>query len=282
LPRLETINFTFYSVYNNRIGYDDKGRLALQAYVLGALVDGFSVRAPPKLTSLSFHNLRTWHLSCLESPPFQTVLTTLRHLHLSVLFDSAPDPFRFSSRWCHFWDTLPRIILAPTQDALTELTLHSDEPVGAWSGFSLTGLHFPHLYAVSLRNFIFMSSVGIVPFVLQHASTLTRLEILSCTLPLNDEISLSPSDSDSPSTAPTPAEESSFGPDSWHPIWDRFAAELTTLIMLRVDGPEFLHTSSTLWEIGANEQHDAADVAALRRFRMIVAARSLGELSEEA
>lgn len=121
-----------------------------------------------------------------------------------------------------------------------------------------------------------------MPFVLQHASTLTRLEILSCTLPLNDEISLSPSDSDSPSTAPTPAEESSFGPDSWHPIWDRFAAELTTLIMLRVDGPEFLHTSSTLWEIGANEQHDAADVAALRRFRMIVAARSLGELSEEA
>jgi hypothetical protein len=69
---------------------------------------------------------------------------------------------------------------------LTELYLHSDEWVGTWLGLSLTGLHFPHLCALSLRNLAFEPFTGIVPFILRHAATLPRLELLSCQVPIPD------------------------------------------------------------------------------------------------
>ncbi|KAI9453703.1 hypothetical protein BJY52DRAFT_804074 [Lactarius psammicola] len=177
LPQLETIKLKFYPDVRNWL---DGDRLALQASILGALSASFSVRTPPNLRSLSLHNIRTWDLSPLETPPFQTVLTTLRHLQLSVLPDSDPDPETFFARWCHFWGTFfPRMILAPTQHSLTELTLYSDIDVGASSGLSLAGLHFPHLCALSLCRLVFEPSVGVEAFILRHAATLTRLELLA-------------------------------------------------------------------------------------------------------
>lgn len=118
------------------------------------------------------------------------------------------------------------------QHALTDLTLYSNKFVRAWSGMSLAELHLLCLCTLSLRKF--KTSVGILPFVLRNASTLTRFEILSCT----DCISVSqPAPA---STALTVDEESSSEPGGWHRIWDRFAANLTVLVTLRADGPEFL------------------------------------------
>ncbi|KAH9022808.1 hypothetical protein EDB84DRAFT_1618436 [Lactarius hengduanensis] len=276
LSRLETIKLTFYPLYDNRLSFDGQSRLAVQASILGALTASFSVRAPPGLTSLSLDNLRIWELSPLESPSFQTVLTTLRRLLLSVLSDRAPDAVAFDARWCHFWGTLcPRMILAPTQHTLTDLTLHSDAPVGALSGLSLAGLHFPLLCALSIRGLVFEPSIGVEPFVLRHVATLVQLEVLACKLP--NPVDLSLTSFQSLSTALSRDES---GPDGWDRIWDRFAAELTALVTLNVDLECRYVELVFLWEAYVSELRYAADAAALRRFHMTVTSRS-GEMRDE-
>ena len=276
LPRLETVNLTFYPANHSRLDSDGGGPLALQTSILGALEASFSIRVPPSLTSLSLHNLRTSDLLSLESPSFQTALMTLQRLQLSVLFDPAPDPY---ACWCHFWSTLlPRMILAPTQHALSELTLHCDEHVGASSGLSLAGLHFPHLCALSLLMLVFEPSVGVEDFVLRHAPTLARLEFLSCklTIPAGTSLPLAQD------------EQSSIPLGGWARSWDRFAVELTSLVTLHVDGrsltpwdyagPVCRYVAPgpgiSFWEMDAFELHNAADIAALRRFHTTVATRS--------
>ncbi|KAH9019558.1 hypothetical protein EDB85DRAFT_2153653 [Lactarius pseudohatsudake] len=98
--------------------------LALQPSILGALAASFDIRVSPKLTSLSLHNLRIWELSPLESPPFQTALTTLRCFQLSLLLDGPPAAEIYDP-WCNLWGTLcSRMVLTPMQHSLTELTLH--------------------------------------------------------------------------------------------------------------------------------------------------------------
>ncbi len=175
------------------------------------------------------------------------------------------------------------MILAPAQHALTELILHSDVYVGASSRLSLAALHFPHLCALSLRRLVFEPSAGIEPFVLRHAATLTRLELLTCKLPTRAGTLLSPSPSQSITLARD--EESSFGPACWERIWDRFMAELTALVALHIDegliGLECRYVNPgrgiSYWEeLDTPEPRNAADVAALRRFHMTVAARSRG------
>ncbi|KAH8997868.1 hypothetical protein EDB86DRAFT_2913747 [Lactarius hatsudake] len=130
-PRLETINLTFYPRYGNRrhTNEQDRSSLTLQSSVLGALSSSFSVRVP-NLTALSLHNLRISDLSPLASPPFQTVLTTLRHFQLFPLCDP-PNQFAVDDCWAHFWGTLCSRMLTPMQHSLTELTLHNDADVDA-------------------------------------------------------------------------------------------------------------------------------------------------------
>ena len=279
LPRLEAINFTFYPIYGRRIKFADGGRRALQLSILGALAASFRVHVPSRLTSLSLHNLRPSDLSPLESPPFQNFLTTLQRLHLSVLFDSSDPMFETGIR--HFWGTIfPRIVLTPMQHTLTELTLHSDSLFGASSGLSLAGLHFPHLCALSLRNLVFEPSIGVESFILQHAATLARLELLACKLLAHPDIPQTPLTPlpPHPSTVLAPDKESRSGP-GWDSIWDRFAAELTALVTLHVDEPMCSSYISccldlSFWTDYARELRDATDVAALQRFHAIVAARS--------
>ena len=272
LPQLEAINLTFHPADSDWPAdtSDNNGRVALQESILGALALSFSVRALPKLMFLSLHNLHTWHLSPLESAPFQTILTTLRRLQMSVLFESAPDPFTFTSRWSHFWSTLsPQMILSPTQHTLTELTLHSDAGVDASSGLSLAGLHFPHLCVLSLRNLSFQPSTGVETFILRHGATLARLELLSCQMTI-----LGGTEWHRylyPSTTISQGGESSSGPDGWHLIWNRFEAELTALVTLHVACPN--DPRIPLCAIRPGE-YNAVDIAALRRFRNTVAARS--------
>ena len=266
LLHLNTINLTFCQKSNRRINYNGKAhlsRLALQASIIGALADSFSVRVPSKLTSLSLHNLRTSDLGPLDTPPFKNVLTNLRRLQLSVLSEE------FDDRWADFWSTFcPRIILDPTQHCLTDLTLHSDTLVGTFSGLSLSGLHFPHLCALSLRKIVFESPVGIEPFILRHTATLARLELLGCTLPTYAGLPF-------PLGSPPPPLPSAC---YWNSIWDRFAAELTALVALHVDEPECsyvsAHSLSSYLRTGRSESRDATDAEALQRFHVVVTARS--------
>ena len=279
LPRLETINLMFYRRWS---GSDSKGHIhLLEQSILGALAASFSIRAPPRLTSLSLHNIYPSVISSFDSPPIQTVLKTLRHLQLFMILDmNAP-----LDHWYHFWGALcPRIFLAPTQHSLTELTLQSNVYFGASSGLSLRELDFPRLCALSLCNLVFDRSVGVEYFVLRHASTLARLELLKCKLPIDRNKQLPIPD---PSTILARDDESGFGLDCWCGIWDRFAAELTTLIVLRVDerrpnlwvgaSSECRYVSSgpcAYWEADVSESRNVADTEALRRFQTTVAARS--------
>ena len=260
----------FYPLKDNRANSDNGGQLALQASILGALATSFKVRVPPKLRSLSLHNLRTSDLPVFESPPFQNFLTNLRRLQLSVLFDFEPDDRTFTSRCYHFWGTLlPRMIFAPAQHAVTDLTLHSDVSFGRSSGLSLNGLHFPHMYALSLRNLVMETSVGIEPFILRHAASLTRLELVACMLPTY------PNPLPIPWALPFPPPSSAR---CWDSIWDHFAVELTSLVALHVHDPEcsyvFAWFGLSFFRDSARESREATDVAALQRFRAVVATRS--------
>lgn len=272
LPHIEIINLTFYpihdnrvpiysnplSVFDNRVDFDDGSRLAVQASILEALAASCKVRVPSKLLSLELHNLHTSDLSSLETAQFQKFLTCLRRLQLTVL-----QPTSYGRKY-NFWSTFSPIILNPTQQFLTELILHSSVCIWPSSGFSLTGLHFPHLTALSVRNLIFVPSVGVEPFILRHASTLARLELLACKPPAYREL--------------PPFEWSPPSSDyCWDTIWDRFAMELTALVTLNVDELDcpyvgFFYRFNLSDE--AIKSHNAADDAALQRFHVVVTARS--------
>jgi hypothetical protein len=282
LPRLETIGLRFNAVYNNEIISDSEGHLFLQASILGALVDSFSVRAPSKLTSLSLLNLRASDPHPLETFPLQAILPTLRCLQLSAVFDSAPDPHSFHGRWRHFWSTLSRplrMIPVQTQVDLTELTLHSDACVGTSDGLSLRELHFPRLSVLSLRNIVFNPIRDDEVFALRHAATLMRLELLTCKVLVGSNRAPAPA----PSKYTNLAGEVALDLRAhWDRIWDRFTAELTALVSLYVDERHHDREYRYVYRrIGGSYKvtdvvgsRNAADLAALQRFRMAVAARS--------
>lgn len=162
------------------------------------------------------------------------------------------------------------MILGPAQHSLTDLTLHCDTLVGDSSGLSLAGLHFPRLTTLSMRNFVLQLSVGVEPFILRHAATLARLQLLTCKLPTYADL------------LPVPWEwEWELPPQTsicWDSIWDRFAAELTSLVSLHVDHAECSYVSTyfllSFFSDSGNQPRDAADMAALQRFQAVVAARS--------
>ncbi|KAH9059847.1 hypothetical protein EDB87DRAFT_1619807 [Lactarius vividus] len=282
LPRLKTINLMFYKRYGyQRYGKNrpDGSSHALQSAVLSALASSFRVRAPD-LTLLSLHNLRTSDISPLESPPFQTVLTTLQRFRLSPLFDP-PDPFTLDDRWSHFWGTLRPPMLTPMQHPLTELILDSNAHVGTLAGLSFDWLHFPCLCSLSLSKLVFEPSIGAQNFILRHAATLARLELITCRLPANRATFFKPSPSSSRTFA---RDESSSRLGTWERVWDCFAAELTALVSLHVMenreewNPDFQYRIHGLWMPGSRDtgsfaRRNAADAAALRRLHITVNTR---------
>ncbi|KAH9022806.1 hypothetical protein EDB84DRAFT_1564892 [Lactarius hengduanensis] len=167
--------------------------LALQPSILGALAPSFDIRVSPKLTSLSLHNLRIWELSPLESPPFQTALTTLRCFQLSLLLDGPPAAEIYDP-WCNLWGSAY---------------------VDASSRLSFAALHFPRLSTLPEKARL-EPSVRAQNFILRHAPTLACLELLLCKLPIDTSIYIMPSPSSS--TALTLDEEPSSGPDTWERV----------------------------------------------------------------
>ncbi|KAH8997841.1 hypothetical protein EDB86DRAFT_3243004 [Lactarius hatsudake] len=171
--------------------------------ILDAVAASFSVRAPSNLTSLFLRNLRFSDHVPLESPSFQTFLTTLRRLALSVYIDRGLPPEMFPAGWLYLWITMfPRMVPAPTHNSLTEFTLRGGALVGASAGLSLATLHFPRLCALSLEGLVFEPSVAVEPFILRHAATLSRLTLVECALLAGTDAHLSLSGSEESSPRP--------------------------------------------------------------------------------
>ena len=272
-PRLEAINLQFSHVHKKNFGSEDC--LSLQASLLGALANSFRAHVPSKLMSLSLLNLRASDPHPLETLPLQTILTTLRCLKLSaVLSNYHPDVPGSLDPWNNFWDSLSlRMIPVPMQVILTDLTLHSDIPVGTDSALSLRELHFPCLATLSLRNIIFTTTYpGAEDFILRHSTTLTLLELLTCKVLISHNLVSLLSSSES-TTLPMDMEwrHRPF----WDRIWDRFAAELTSLITLNVNEEDrYAHMiGGSYFASCVGEPRNTADRAALQRFRMSVATR---------
>ena len=281
LHRLETIKLEFTPTYDNRwpATSDSRDRLSLQASILGALAASFRVRASSKLTSLSLLNIRASDPTPLETLPLQNILRTLRCLQLSAVSDIAPDPVTFRDRWRYFWSTFSSCMVpVQTQIDLTELTLHSDRAVGGLDSLSLRELHFPRLAVLSLRNIVFNPIQDDEVFVLRHAATLVRLELLTCKVLMGEKRLPAPAQSKYTNLAGEV--EMSFR-QHWDRIWDRFAAGLTAVVTLNVyeryndREARYVHRRGGLYTIiSAIKSRNEADLAALQRFRMTVAARS--------
>jgi len=165
---------------------------------------------------------------------------------------------------------------------LTHLTLHTEIFVGASSGLSFHALHFPHLCTLSLRKLVFEPSVGVEHFILRHAATLSRLELIMCGLPIDPDTEMLIYSSRSRSTTLT-RDKSGLEPLHWERIWDNFAADLTALIALHVNESETRTCILPVrhryvapvpeYRMFAVESRDAPDAEALRRFYMTIAAR---------
>ena len=154
------------------------------------------------------------------------------------------------------------MILVPKQHTLTDLTLHSDVYFSGSSELSLDGLHFPHLYSLSLSKFILETSVGIEPFILRHAASLAQLELIACMLPANL------------STLPFPWVPLPPLPSSgrcWDSIWDCFVAELSALVALHVHNPECEYVSTCFGlSFSRDGAHESCEVLILQHFNTSV------------
>ena len=295
LPRLEAIKLTFFPVdtHDSELDWDVEGRYTLQASILTALAASFSIRAPTGLISLSLHNLRTYGGALALPLSFQTVLETLRCFQLSVVYAHGNTAF---FNWLDFWRIFPHAVLSPMEQSLTRLTLHNDRLIGASSGLCFTGINFPHLCTLSLSRIVFEPSVGVESFILRHAATIARLELIACRLSIidgNEDRLPSPSSSlSSPLSPPTlhKAEESILRPAYWGRIWHSFAVKLSALIALHVDERDKNRSYSrpfvcryvrpglelSYMEFLSNAPLNEADSAALQRLHLTVAARSEG------
>jgi hypothetical protein len=129
---------------------------------------------------------------------------------------------------------------------------------------SFTGLCFQNLRVLSLRNFVLEPSAGVEPFILQYATTLVWLELISCKLFIpNDE-----------------------EPTRWEHIWGSFATGITALVARHFDESrvgvfeqryvrhQVRDGPISYWDVEAPAHLDVADAAALKRFYVTVAARS--------
>ncbi|KAG0696361.1 hypothetical protein DFH29DRAFT_813067 [Suillus ampliporus] len=166
-----------------------------------------------RMKSLSLNNVVMMPASCYD---FVSSLTNspLSNLSLSVV------PNADISAWSGSKDINGSLgaLLPPSNVTLKSLVLRS--PQGPYHSLTtqLSSLNYPSLESLMLENIVFdqtPSAVGIEEFVLRHKSSLRRLELRSCASYVG---------------AP------SFNARPWSSIWQRWAAELTGLRELVVDG----------------------------------------------
>ncbi|KAF7305314.1 hypothetical protein HMN09_00783000 [Mycena chlorophos] len=140
----------------------------------------------PKLVSLTLVNVIGADHEIYKDPRFFDVFRSLEHLEISVLYGIGSSAVTHTSYYIEdpikrFWKDVVRVL--SNAPGLTSLVLRSDHPVGSDPPIPLGDIHFPRLQSLVLQMFSFIPKdphSDVLPFILRHASTLTRLELRDC------------------------------------------------------------------------------------------------------
>ncbi|KAG1744938.1 uncharacterized protein EDB91DRAFT_1121698 [Suillus paluster] len=214
LPRLECLVANFWPSFVSQSGKDVRESpfwfTNRQLTVTNAIYHGMNTS---RLSSLSLNNVVMMPASCYD---FVSSLTNppVSHLSFTVV------PNAEISAWSGSKDINGSLgaLLPPSNVILKSLVLRS--PQGPYHSLTtqLSSFHYPALESLVLENIVFdqtPSADGIEEFVLRHKSSLRRLELRSCASHVGAPL---------------------FDARPWSSIWQRWAAELTGLRELVVDG----------------------------------------------
>jgi hypothetical protein len=189
---------------------------------------------------------------------FHRLFRSVQELDISVLSDwhGYHDPLLGE-----FWDeSVPHMVRSAT--AVTELTIRSDQAVGAAPAMSFEDMFLPRLSSLVLHQFAFQDDPGtdVVEFILRHKATLARLELHGCSI-----------------------EGCTHGyfPRPWHAVFALFEAELDVLrdFVFTPDG-DFEYTQDDhgcgyerLYDEDAEAVGEGLDGSALESLVAVVASR---------
>ncbi|KAJ7810760.1 hypothetical protein B0H14DRAFT_2862146, partial [Mycena olivaceomarginata] len=136
--------------------------------------------AAPLLVSLALNNLIAIPDNIYAQDHFHRLFRSLQELDISVLSDwqGYYDPLLGE-----FWDeSVPHMVRNAT--AVTALTIHGDQAVGAAPAMSFEDMFLPQLSSLVLHQFAFQDDLDmdVVKFILRHKATLARLELHGCSI----------------------------------------------------------------------------------------------------
>lgn len=216
LPRIESVILNFWPSFLCR----ESGRevcenpfwfINRQLTLLHAIHHGMKTS---RMTTLSLNNV----ILPTTSYDFVSSLTDspLSHISVSVVSNAEVSTWSASNNINGSLGAL----LPPSNPTLKSIVLRS--PQGAYHSLAtrLSSFYYPSLESLVLENIIFdhtPSFDGVEEFVLRHRDTLQRLELQSCACYVSD---------------------SGTNVRQWSTIWQRWAAELTSLTELVVNSDD--------------------------------------------
>ncbi|KAI0060717.1 hypothetical protein BV25DRAFT_924586 [Artomyces pyxidatus] len=297
LPSLRSLTLTFWHpdwphqpAATAATADDDEGGIDgymfLPKEILTAITDS-SEMLSQKLRALTINNLMAYNDPSQYTTQFGRLFANLESVRLTVV--SSNDPSFIDDMeeaiWDNFWsDFISGTVLRSLEDlpsgSLTSLTLHNphhlyEPPVFVpWSDVTL-----PLLSSLSLLGFDFEGIPYLEDFIVRHAGTLVRLELLHCVMetdrePHMDEAMLAQLIEDSEHR-------------SWVSVWDTLALEMTVLMELVVEDAPFdgpyepgpdaplvvRYREAQIPHHPLSFDDEDEDVRALDRFRAVVKSR---------
>ncbi|THH17697.1 hypothetical protein EW146_g3172 [Bondarzewia mesenterica] len=246
LPALREVILNFNPVFDEEA--QDEDRCAYYPswrYQEATIGELWKIWRALRLSSLTIHNLLGWRDRDTEWDSYP-LFDGLSHLHLSVV-SSPRIGMYLEDFFVQLWkrtiqDGLHRLVPEFTSTrssppplssslsrGLTSLTLHSDQLVGIVPALSFAGLTFPGLTQLSLKLIFFDERTGTEDFIMRHHSTLTKLELLNCSIFIS-VIEQGPA-------------------RSWSQVWSRFANGLDALV--------YLHVQRTIPKGACDHQHQS-------------------------
>ncbi|KAF8198223.1 hypothetical protein K438DRAFT_1824042 [Mycena galopus ATCC 62051] len=239
-PNLQILRFNFHDCYQEDVGHifhKPTHFARLQNEIFATL----AAHPPPLLHWLTLNNLIAIPDNIYAEENFHRIFRSLQRLDISVLSDVSSDGAGSQPHLFEFWNesVAHMVCSAP---ALTALTVRSDQLILVRT---FKDVYLPKLASLSLHQFILEPSLpesdsDVVPAILRHNITLTRLELHGCSI--------------------CGWEQGHF-PRPWHAVLGEFEAELRNLHEFVLEGewdrdadenvserdPRFNYTS---WDLG--------------------------------
>ncbi|KAH9160527.1 hypothetical protein EDB89DRAFT_1978538 [Lactarius sanguifluus] len=175
----------------------------------------------PTLQSLHIHSWFAFRHELYATAPFQAIVASLQDLCFLVQDTEFKGEADHGPAVDLLKDVIELRVLRPAVN-LTSLAMRSSVEFGWLFRLDLNSITFPSLTELSLTDFVWddgtVDPEGAIPgvegFILCHGKTLKRLELRGCTICV-------------PHDRSTPVR-------SWAAVWNRFAEELTELVILEV------------------------------------------------